>query len=41
MVFNGIQSVLLIIQPYVELPVENTPDLPQTAALMIGQLKIF
>lgn len=40
-VFNGIQSVLLIIQPYVELPVEKAPDIPQTAGFIIHHLKIF
>lgn len=41
MVFNGIQSLLLIIQPYAELPVEKAPDLPQTAGFIIHHLKIF
>lgn len=40
-VFNGIQSVLLILQQFVDLPVENAPDLPQTGALIIQQLRIF
>lgn len=34
-VFNGIQSVFLVIQQFVDLPVEKTPDLPPTAGFII------
>jgi membrane protease YdiL (CAAX protease family) len=41
-VFNGIQSVLLLLQPFLDVPHEKTaPNLPETAGLIIHHLKIF
>lgn len=40
-VFNGIQSVLLIIQQFVDLPVEKAPDLPKTGAFIFQIFGIF